>query len=77
MKIIVFKDGSTRAVTGDAGKYWLIGEDRVRKLSGSIAEVRELPDAQTDDIGEKPVPKKKTARKKKATEVKDDGERGE
>lgn len=77
MKILVFKDGSTRAITGEAGKYWLTGEERVRKLSGSIAEVREIPDAPTDDAGEKPMPKKKTARKKKKTEDAEDGERGE
>lgn len=77
MKILVFKDGSTRAITGEAGKYWLTGEERMRKLSRSIAEVRELPDAPTDDADEKPVPKKKTARKKKKTEEPEDGERGE
>lgn len=73
MKILVFKDGSTREITGEQGKYWLSGEERVRKLSGQIAEVREIEDG-------KPAgkPKKKSTRKKKeSTEVKDDGECGE
>lgn len=88
MKILVFKDGSTRAITGEAGKYWLTGEDRVRKLSDSISEIREVPETvkivlsatAPADLGaeiESAKPKKKTARKKKATEVEADGERGE
>lgn len=88
MKILVFKDGSTRAITGEAGKYWLTGDDRVRKLSGSITEVREVPEpvkielsaSAPADLGaeiETAKPKKKTARKKKATEVEADGERSE
>ena len=89
MKIIVFKDGSTRAITGEAGKYWLTGDDRVRKLSGEIAEVREVPEpvkiklsatAPAEIGGELRAekPKKKSTRKKKAdTEVAADGERGE
>lgn len=67
MKIVVFKDGNTRAVTGEEGKYWLTGEDRVRKLSAQIAEIREVPDEK---------PKKRTAKKKKAEDAAD-GERGE
>nr|MBQ4458486.1 hypothetical protein [Clostridia bacterium] len=67
MKILVFKDGNTRAVTGEEGKYWLTGEDRVRKLSAQIAEIREVPDEK---------PKKRTAKKKKAEDAAD-GERGE
>lgn len=67
MKILVFRDGSTRAITGEAGKYWLTGEDRVRKLSAQIAEIREVPDEK---------PKKRTAKKKKAEDAAD-GERGE
>ena len=89
MKIIVFKDGSTRAITGEAGKYWLTGDDRVRKLSGEIAEVREVPEpvkiklsaTAPAEIGGELLaekPKKKSTRKKKAdTEVAADGERGE
>lgn len=89
MKIIVFCDGSTRAITGDQGKYWLTGEDRVRKLSRQIAEIREVPDtvkikltAQAPaELGAEvgtAKPKKKSSRKKKeVTEVKGDGERGE
>lgn len=67
MKFLVFKDGNTRAVTGEEGKYWLTGEDRVRKLSAQIAEIREVPDEK---------PKKRTAKKKKAEDAAD-GERGE
>lgn len=66
MKIIVFKDGNTRAITGEDGKFWLTGEDRVRKLSAQIAEIREVPDEK---------PKKRTAKKKKAEDAAD-GERG-
>lgn len=77
MKKIVFKDGSTKNITGEAGKYWLTGEARVRKLSDAIAEIAETAEAATDDAGEKPVPKKKTTRKKKKTEGAEDGERGE
>lgn len=89
MKIIVFKDGNTRAVTGEEGKYWLTGEDRVRKLSGSIAEVREIevPEPVNLKLATNPPAKlsgevgavktgKKTARKKKTTEAEGDGERG-
>lgn len=67
MKIIVFKDGNTRAITGEDGKFWLTGDDRVRKLSAQIAEIREVPDEK---------PKKRTAKKKKAEDAAD-GERGE
>lgn len=66
MKTIIFKNGKSVNVTGEAGKYWLCGELRVRKLNKSIAEVRELPDEK---------PKKKTSRKKKDAEVEADGER--
>lgn len=89
MKILVFKDGNTRAVTGEEGKYWLTGEDRVRKLSGSIAEVREIeaPEPVNLKLATNPPAKlsgevsavktgKKTARKKKTTEAEGDGERG-
>ena len=72
MKILVFKDGSTREITGEQGKYWLTGEDRVRKLSRSIAEVRDIPEEPAEETGEKPeakkpAAKKKTAKKKKET----------
>ena len=67
MKIIVFKDGNTREITGEDGKFWLTGDDRVRKLSAQIAEIREVPDEK---------PKKRTAKKKKAEDAAD-GERGE
>lgn len=69
MKIIVFKNGNTREITGEEGKYWLTGEDRVRKLSASIAEVR--------DVAAPEKPKKKAAAKKKKAEAESDGERGE
>ena len=65
MKVLVFKDGSTREITGEAGKYWLCGEERFRRLSDSVAEVREIEE-----------PKKKAAKKKKKTEDADDGEHG-
>ena len=88
MKIIVFKDGSTRAITEDAGKYWLTGEDRVRKLSREIKEIREVPEtvevklaatapAELGGVLAAEKPKRKNARKKKEdTEVAADGERG-
>lgn len=68
MKIIAFKDGRTAEITGEAGKYWMTGETRVRKLSGSIAEIRE-----TEEPAEKKT--KKTGRKKK-TEDEADGDCG-
>ena len=77
MKKIIFKDGTSREITGEEGKFWLTGEARVRKLSDAIAEITETAEAATDDAGEKPVPKKKTTRKKKKTEGAEDGERGE
>lgn len=67
MKIIFFKDGNTRAITGEVGKFWLTGDERVRKLSAQIAEIREVPDEK---------PKKRAAKKKKAEDAVD-GERGE
>lgn len=67
MKIIFFKDGNTREITGEDGKFWLTGDDRVRKLSRQISEIREVPDEK---------PKKRTAKKKKAEDA-EDGERGE
>lgn len=89
MKVLVFKDGNERLITGEEGKYWLIGEDRVRKLSAQISEVREVPEpihikltAKTPaDTGfamaTATTKKKPSAKKKKAAEAKDDGERNE
>ena len=89
MKILVFCDGSTRAITGELGKYWLTGEERVRKLSRQIAEIRDVPEpVEVKLAAEAPAelgaevsaakPKKKSTRKKKEnTEAKGDGERGE
>ena len=89
MKIIVFRDGSTRGITGEEGKYWLTGNERVRKLSREIAEIREVPDpvkielkaeAPSDIGGElaaEKLKKKSSRRKKEDAEVKGDGERGE
>ena len=73
MKVIVFKDGSTREITGDTGKYWMIGEDRVRKLSREIAEIKEI----SEPSEKAPAKKKPAAKKKKAAEAKEDGERSE
>lgn len=76
MKILVFRDGNTRAITGEDGKYWLTGEDRVRKLSASIAEVREIEDPAPVTIKLKTDPpaelggKVSTAKPKKKTEKK-------
>lgn len=72
MRILVFRDGSTREITGELGKYWLTGEDRVRKLSKQIAEIREVP----EPVEAKPK-KKSTRKKKESTEEKGDGKRGE
>ena len=78
MKVLVFKDGNERLITGEEGKYWLIGEDRVRKLSSQISGIEELSEP-VEPKGEKSVPAKKkpAAKKKKAAEAKDDGERSE
>ena len=67
-KIIVFKDGNTRTVIGELGKYWLTGEDRVRKLSRQIAEIRELPEPETDTEAKSAKAKKRPAAKKKKAE---------
>lgn len=72
MRILVFRDGSAREITGELGKYWLTGEDRVRKLSKQIAEIREVP----EPVEVKPK-KKSTRKKKESTEEKCDGKRGE
>lgn len=72
MRILVFRDGSTREITGELGKYWLTGEDRVRKLSKQIAEIREVP----EPVEVKPK-KKSTRKKKESTEEQGDGKRGE
>ena len=76
MKIIVFTDGNTREITGDEGKYWLVGENRVRKLNRSIAEVREIPDA-VEIPGQTEKPQKKKSTRKKKTEGTENGECGE
>lgn len=72
MKVLVFSNGITKEITGDAGKYWLCGEERFRKAGKQFVEVREIPETE-----EAPKPKKKTAKKKKAAEVTEDGEHGE
>lgn len=74
MKKIVFKDGSTKKITGEAGKYWLTGEARVRKLSETIAEIAETAEAEEQPKAE--APKKKPAKKKKKTEDAEDGDCG-
>ena len=67
MKVLVFRDGREKPVTGEQGKYWLCGEERYRRLSPSISDVRE----------ENPTPKKKAAKKKKeATGGATDGDCG-
>lgn len=70
MKVLVFSNGVTKEITGDAGKYWLCGEERFRKAGRQFLEVREIAEAA-------PAQKKKPAKKKKAAEVTEDGERGE
>ena len=74
MKKIIFRDGSTKKITGEDGKYWLTGEDRVRKLSDAIGEVREAEEAA--EAAKAEAPKKKTAKKKKKTEDAEDGDCG-
>lgn len=66
MRKIIFKDGTSREITGEEGKFWLTGEARVRKLSDAIAEIAETAEA----------PKKKPAKKKKKTEDAEDGDCG-
>lgn len=89
MKIIVFKNGNTREITGEAGKYWMTGDDRVRKLSQEISEIREIevPEPIVIELkttppaklsGDVTVGKKPSSRKKKkAAEVSEDGDSGE
>ena len=72
MKVLVFANGITKEITGDAGKYWLCGEERFRKAGKQFVEVREIPEPE-----ETPNPKKKSAKKKKKTEGPEDGECGE
>ena len=74
MKKIIYKDGTAREITGEDGKYWLTGEDRVRKLSDDISEVREAEEAA--EAAKAEAPKKKTAKKKKKTEDAEDGDCG-
>ena len=89
MKIVVFKNGNTREITGEEGKYWLTGEDRVRKMNPEIAEIRDIevpepiviklrtepPAKLSGDVstGKKPASRKK----KKTVEVSEDGDSGE
>lgn len=84
MKVLVFSNGVTKEITGDAGKYWLCGEERFRKAGKQFLEVRDVPEAgETAEIqpkgGEKRAssPKKKAAKEKKKAGVMEDGERGE
>lgn len=72
MKVLVFANGITKEITGDAGKYWLCGEERFRKAGKQFMEVREIPDTKAA-----PKPKKKAAKKNKSAEVTEDGERCE
>lgn len=72
MKVLVFANGITKEITGDAGKYWLCGEERFRKAGKQFTEVREIPEPE-----ETPNTKKKAAKKKRKTEVPEDGECGE
>lgn len=64
-RILIFRDGSRKEITGEAGKYWLTGETRFRKLSKSIAELREEPDESPKKTG---ASRKRTAKKKTAEE---------
>ena len=72
MKVLVFANGITKEITGDAGKYWLCGEERFRKAGKQFLEVREIPEPKAA-----PKPKKKAAKKKKAAEATENGEHGE
>lgn len=73
-------DGRRLAVTGEAGKYWLCGEERFRKLGNLVSRVEEVAEEEPKKNGEAheeaPAPKKK-AKTKKKTEAVQDGERGE
>lgn len=74
MRKIIFKDGTSREITGEEGKFWLTGEARVRKLSDAIAEIAETAEAEEQPKAE--APKKKPAKKKKKTEDAEDGDCG-
>lgn len=84
MKVLVFSNGVTKEITGDAGKYWLCGEERFRKAGKQFLEVRDVPEAEEPveiqpKSGEKRAssPKKRASRKKKEAGVVEDGECGE
>jgi len=77
MKVLVFSSGATKEITGDAGKYWLCGEERFRKAGKQFLEVRDFPEEEKEPKKRTSPAKKKTAKKKKAAEVTEDGERGE
>ena len=77
LKVLVFSNGVTKEITGDAGKYWLCGEERFRKAGKQFLEVRDIPEEEKNSKKRTPPEKKKTAKKKKAAEVTEDGERDE
>lgn len=83
MKVLVFKDGLSKEITGETGKYWLCGEERFRKLGRSFLEVREISvepkepeNAEAREEAAPEQPKKRAAKKKKKAEVSGDGEHG-
>lgn len=78
MKKLVFTDGRELQITGETGKYWLCGEEQYRKLSKTIAGIKEEEQPKETLAEDKPKPKRKPAKKKKvATEDRTDGDCGE
>lgn len=81
MKIIVFRDGTEKIATGEQGKYWLCGDERFRKMSKQIADVRETKAESAEEAANTlkataaPKTKKKTEKKRK-TGDKEDGDSG-
>ena len=57
-RFVVFHDGTKKEITDETGKYWICKKFQIRKLSTSIAEIRE----------EEIAPKKKPAKKKAEVE---------
>ena len=60
-RILVFRDGTTKTITDENGKYWICGKTQFRKSNPDIVEVKT----------EKAEEKKEPAKKKKETKKKD------
>lgn len=68
-KVLVFRDGTEREITGETGKYWLCGDAKFRKLGSAILQVEERAGKQTEDAPEAKAEKKTASGKKKKKEA--------